>query len=73
MQAPAAEALAVLAEAPAQLAAACASVAQSAAAVLDHLVGGRWQAALDMARDTLTACGNAALSLVPGLLPALGL
>ena len=55
------------------LAAACAPVAENAAALIDHLVGGRWRDAALLARDTVLACGDGAFAAVQGLLPALGL
>ena len=54
------------------VAAACAPVMDNAATLLDHLVGGRWDAAAALARDTALACGAGALAAVQGLLPVLG-
>ncbi len=55
------------------LAAACSPVAENAAVLIDHLVGGRWREAAQLARDAVLACGDGAIGLVQGLLPALGL
>ena len=55
------------------LAAACSPVVDNAAVLIDHLVGGRWREAAQLARDAVLACGDGAIGLVQTLLPALGL